>query len=153
MWSLLTIGYFAFAVGLHAATARLKPAGNRVLQFLLAGGACGAALVLHLTRMKGITSPEWLAGVAVYAFVCELYVFLFTFVTSSVSVALLVGQGDAGGPSLSPAEMVGQRLHTMSAAGLLDYHDGRFQLNRRSSIMVAVYRGLRRFFRHDTLPE
>lgn len=152
MWSLLTIAYFVLAVGLHAVAARVRPAGNRVLQFLAVGSVCGGCLLLHFSRLANLPWTAWLAGGFAYTFACELHVFLFTFVTGSVSVALLTGRGDPAGPAMSPPEMVAQRLQTMTAAGLLDRCDGRLQLNRRSRLMVAVYRALRRFFRHEILP-
>jgi len=149
MWGVLVILYCLMAACLHAGLARLKPEGNRVQQFLLAGGASGLGLLFNISRLHDITPPEWLAAIAVYAFACELYIFLFTFVTSSVSVALLLGEKEAVTVSTNTRGMVEQRLTTMVAAGLLDRKADRFQLTARSRLMVAVYQILRRFFRHD----
>lgn len=155
MWFLLTLVYFLGTVVLHGVVARIFPAGNRVKQFLAAGTLIGAALFAHLLLRPGGCWPELLAGGAIYAFLCELYIFLFTFVTSSVSVALLVSKLDASAdaPTLAPGKMVSRRLHEMAAAGLLREANGRYHLTPKSLLMVRIYRLLRRFFRHEPTAE
>lgn len=154
MWFLLSLAALALAIGLHAALARISPAGNRVRQFMSAGGLSGGALILLFGSRPDMPLHFRLAGVLFYAFGCELYIFLFTFVISSVSVALLLArlghrdQPDTGSPSPNPTQMVERRLVGMAAAGLLEYRGGRFYLNRRSRFVLACYRVLRRFFRH-----
>jgi membrane-bound ClpP family serine protease len=155
MWCLLPFAYFLLALGGHALFARLHASGNRVPQFVLVGSTCGLALVFHLSKLSETPATAYLAAVVVYAFACELYIFLFSFVTSSVSVALLVAGTRQAGPdqaepaSLSPTEMVEQRLRMLGDSGLLDRRQECYHLNGRSRMIVAVYRALRRFFRHD----
>lgn len=85
-----------------------------------------------------------------YAFGCELYIFLFTFVTSSVSVALLVSKFDGVGAStLVPDEMVAHRLSDMTTAGLLTTEAGQFYITPKSRTILKIHQCLRRFFRHD----
>lgn len=156
MWYLLPVAYFLSALGAHAVTARLHASGNRVQQFLLIGFTGGVAMIFHLGRLPATPMAATLAAMVTYAFACELYIFLFTFVTSSVSVALLVAGARQAEPgqmrqtSLSPAEMVEQRLQMLAASGLLDRHEERYHLNGRSRAIVAIHRALRRFFRHDS---
>lgn len=158
MWIALTLAYYLGAILAHGAVARNKPAGNRVTQFVIVGGVLGACLLSHLVLRPGAAGPAVLAGALVYAFLCELYIFLFTFVTSSVSVALLIAQLDGPGatdeaPTLAPGEMVGRRLRDMAGAGLLTETDGRFALQPRARLMVRFHRALRDFFRHEVTSE
>jgi len=150
MWWLFPLSCFVAVVGLHAVAARLRPAGNRVNQFLLVGGIGGLVVIL---AGPAVPWPERLAGVAAYAFACELYLFLFTFVISSVTVALLLTRrsGPAAGISLQPAEMVQRRLRTMAAAGLLRQDGERFALTAKARRVVRVYRIIRRLV-HDADP-
>lgn len=144
----ITTFCFLLGVGLHGIAARTRPTGNRVQQFLLSGMGAGAALIGYIALSPGISWPERLASVAAYAFACELYIFMFTFVTSSVSVSLLFGKQDTS--ATPPATMVAERLNTMVASGLLDRQADSFRLNPRSRRIVALYRSLRRFFNHST---
>jgi hypothetical protein len=95
--------------------------------------------------------PARVAAVLLYAFCCELYVFLFTFVTSSVSVALLVSP-KAGQAANDPADMVRRRLETMNTAGLLQEVAGRYVLSPRARRLVGLHRHLRDFLQHTTSP-
>jgi hypothetical protein len=156
MGLLLPAAYGIFSLGLHAVVGRIRPGGNRVAQFLAAGGIGGVALVIHLWASSGITPAAKWAGVIAYAFACELWIFLFTFVTSSVSVGLLLsklatspGRGPAS-PSLASADMVSQRLQNLTEAGLLRQHAEGFSLTSGAHRLVAIHRRLRHFFRHGS---
>lgn len=151
MWLALPPAYLVVALLLHALAVRMRPAGNRVHLFLVLGSLTGVALIGHLAANTSLALPAQAAAVLLYAFGCELYVFLFTFVTSSVSVALLVSPGP-GQPAASPDEMVRRRLAAMHAAGLLQTVAAGYVLTPRARQLVRVYRGLRAFFRHRTAP-
>ncbi len=151
MWLALPPAYLVVALLLHALAVRMRPTGNRVHLFLVLGSLTGVALIWQLAANTSLVLPAQVAAVLLYAFGCELYVFLFTFVTSSVSVALLVSPGP-GKPASAPAEMVRRRLAAMHTAGLLQMAAGRCVLTPRARGLVRVYRGLRGFFRHRTTP-
>ena len=151
MWLALPAAYLPVALLFHAITARVRPAGNRVQQFLLCGSLTGLALIWHVTMQPDLSLPARVAAILLYAFGCELYIFLFTFVTSSVSVALLVSP-DASRPGSKPADMVQRRLATMHAAGLLQESAGRYHLAPRARRLVRFYRALRTFFQHRDNP-
>lgn len=161
MWFLAVLSSFIVAVGLHAIVARLRPDGNRVRQFLATGALAGLWLIVQLTRTRGTDPTIWGATLGVYAFACELYIFLFTGVTSSVSVALLLSKRPGGnGPGLAqamdsadlPAQMVQRRLQSMEAAGLLRQEGTRVALTARSRWLVRRHRALRSFFGHAAEP-
>jgi hypothetical protein len=154
MWFALPTAYFFLALGAHAVVARVRPAGGRVPQFVAVGGLGGILLTLHLLAGSNVHWTGSLAGILAYAFACELYIFLFTFVISSVSVALLVTRGrpvtaEKSAQPLNATGMVEQRLRMLTQRGLLDAQEGRYRLNDRSRFMVGIYRRLRQFFCHD----
>jgi hypothetical protein len=151
MWLALPPAYLVVALLLHALAVRMRPSGNRVHLFLVLGSLTGVALIWHVAANTSLTLPAQAAVVLLYAFGCELYVFLFTFVTSSVSVALLVSPGP-GQPAGAPAEMVRRRLAVMHAAGLLQVAAAGYVLTPRARHLVRIYRDLRGFFRHRTNP-
>ena len=108
-------------------------------------------MLAGLAGTRGISWPAALAGMTAYAFACELYIFTFTLVTSSVSVSLLLSrlapsQSVQRAPTLSPEAMVRRRLDNMAEAGLLRARDGRYFLTPKSQRLVRLHRQLRRFF-------
>jgi hypothetical protein len=143
------VAYFAAAVVLHALLSRL-PRGNPITKFLLVGGAAGIALIWHLFATGA--SLAALAAVLTYAFACELYLFLFTLVASSISVRMLLLLRDK---SLSASEiqalydttgMVQRRLERLVAAGLLQQHFDHYQISDRGKRVVRIFTTLKRSF-------
>ena len=96
MWLAYSVLMLAIAVALHAVISRLWPKGNRVIQFLACGACAGALLVVTLYTASELGRLASTASLATYAFLCELYIFVFTLVTSSVSVSLLFGGSAIG---------------------------------------------------------
>ena len=109
LWGLVA---FLTAVGCHAALLRLPLRGDSVTKFALAGGLVG--LVLGLVVLALSPTLAGLAGLVLYAFVCEVYTFLFTLVGSSVSVQILLTL--RGGPATA-AELDDPEGVAVDAAG------------------------------------
>src|SRR5262245_17264170 len=101
MTLLWVVPHFVAAVAGHALLARTRLPGNSVAKFLLAGGLLGLALAAHRLALDGLCLSS-VAALAAYAFCCELYVFLFTMVGSSISVKLLLSlrRGELSGPEI-----------------------------------------------------
>src|SRR6266508_4072076 len=89
MWGMLLPAYFATSVAGHALLCRLPLSGNPVLKFVCVGAVVGLGMAAHAFMQFGLAPETWTALI-VYAFACELYVFLFTMVSSSVSASLLL---------------------------------------------------------------
>src|SRR6266852_9130409 len=91
---------------------------DSVRRFLLIGVPLGVALVAVSLACFGPTIPA-LAAILLYALLCELYIFLFTLVLSSVSATMLImlreGPVDAAriSSACDPREMVNLRLERM----------------------------------------
>ncbi len=154
MWSIPTILAVACVIAVHAALRRVAPTGNSVVQFLgiAALGAGALAMILPLTHASG---REGLTALSLLTFCCELYLFLFTFAISSVSIAMLLenagraprpetGQptGEAPTPAGRVQRMLESRLLVRTPAG--------FALTPSGRAIVWMRNGLRDFFRHES---
>jgi hypothetical protein len=149
--ALASASVFLAAVVLHAAWARCAPLRNRVAQFAVCWLAGLLAMGGWLGRATGWDSLDALAGVAAYAFAGEVYVFLFTFVGSSVAAAVLLG---ASAPAAaSPQAMVQHRLDRLVEVGWLRRDGEVFRATPSGRKIAIVYRLLRCLFRHEAVPE
>ena len=154
MWALAAIAAFAIAVAAHAALGRLPGLPfNMVTRFLAPGLPIAVALFGGLAG-SGRAPIEVSAALLCYALACELYIFLYTMVSSSVTVSLLLRlrhgpadwqQLDAG---YSDANMVDGRLTKLMANGLIVSTAAGFLPTPRGEALVTSFDRLRRFFRH-----
>jgi len=153
MWAVWASLYLAAAVATHAALCRLPLPSSSIAKFAGAGGVSGLALGLHQVLLYGSDLEVW-AALLLFAFGCELYVFLFTFVSSSVTVSLLLHLRNG---SLAPDEidrgyssddMVARRLERLVANRFLSATSSGYALTRKGRLVLAVFDALRRFFRH-----
>lgn len=141
---------FAGAVAVHALLARL-PGGNPITKFLLAGGTCGLALAAHLLLTGGPLLAV-ASAVAIYAFACELYLFLFTMVASSISARLLLilRQRPLKTAEIQdlyePRGMVERRLERLVAAGLLHRETGGYRVTERGRRLASRFLAVKGFF-------
>jgi hypothetical protein len=147
------LGLMIAIVG-HAGLCRASIPLNVVTRFLIAGGLVGACLLWWLVSRYGMTAPQTWAAALLYAFCCELYIFLFTFAMSSVT-ANLVGRlsrcnmTDADIEQLYDSRhMVATRLDRLLAVGLVEERPAGLRLTTEGARMVRTFRLLRGLFRH-----
>ena len=150
----IATGYWLAAIAVFASSPWvLKHRG--VAHFLLAGSTGGAALAITLTT---IGSPlfEIFASLTIYAFLCELFIFLFTLVEGSISVATLIRIYN-GLPTRATSEAdlyqaVSQRIEAMKTAGLIVQAYNRFLLTARGASFLQVAQVLKQFL-HPASPK
>jgi hypothetical protein len=153
MWMVVPLAGAAGAVLLHGVAMRLPVRMDAVLRFLLVGVPIGIAIVVWAAR-NGFTAHA-LAATALYAFLCELYIFCFTLVIGSISVATLVPLRESDVDEtvfLARADtsaMVQVRLARLVKNGFVLRKDGRYALTPKGMRLHNVFTALRRFFRHD----
>lgn len=137
MWLEFSLIAFAAAVLLHAILSRLQSRGNRVFQFV-GCASCGAILLLfEILAAPTLDNLARFAAIAIFGFVCELYVFVFTLVTSSVSVSLLFGGSAA---TDAPAgDMVVKRVQRMLETGLVEKEAGFLTMTRKGKVLVRIF--------------
>ncbi|MBY0527544.1 MAG: hypothetical protein K2R98_29375 [Gemmataceae bacterium] len=146
---LWVVAYLAAAIVGHAIAMRLSGRGDSVTRFAMVGGFIGLGLSVHALFFDSL--PCGGAALVVYAFACELYVFLFTLVGTSVSVGILLKL--ANGPHsrseiaalYDAPSMVRGRVERMRAVGLLGKDGFPSSQGKR---LVALFLTLKRIFRH-----
>lgn len=142
---------FSLTAAVHAAWVRLPFGGNAVGKFFVVGTVFGIPLLFQAVIRQ--TVADWSAVVS-YAFVCELYVFLFTFVGSSVSARLILKlrEGPLSDEAIASindsAGMVDRRLQRLRAVGLLTPDGDGDRVSPRGRRLVRAFRVLQRFFGH-----
>jgi hypothetical protein len=149
---------FAFLTSflLHMVCSRILTRLNSTISFMLIGGVMGCLLLIAIWYSTKSGDQVLSAGL-IYGFLCELYIFLFTFVISSISVATLVWlQIDGKLPELSPdgnqvseTSFVGGRIDRLILAGFLSMtEEGSIILTIRGRALLNCYRCFRKFFGH-----
>jgi hypothetical protein len=130
---------------------------NAVTRFVVLGGLTGIGLAVYLVRHTG--SPvESAAALLLYAFSCELYLFLVTLARNSVSATLLLllcsGPMAAGeiGRRLGSAGMVSFRIEGLVATGLLRQTALGYEPTDRGVAVISLFSALKRFFGHERFP-
>jgi hypothetical protein len=152
--ALAALGAFVASVILHLCATRLWTRQNRVFSFLISGFVVGFILLEVLLKTR--SRIEALEAALIYAFACELYVFLFTFVVTSISVAILVWLREDGRLRESRTEtaqddddFVGGRIKRMVESGIFQKKEEQLNLTAKGRILLIAYKGLRSFFGHQ----
>jgi len=158
VWLVSALFALVGAVIGQVVVARLHFGGGFVARFLLVGGAVGLVMAGSLVRAYGWGVEFW-AGLFVYAFACELYVFLVTLVDSSISVSLLLLLLRRGSSSRAEIDrlsscraMVASRLEKLCVNGLLTRAESSYALTGRGLRLLVLFRALRVFFHRRLLP-
>lgn len=152
-WLWQAAAFFLIAVLGHALTCRWGTRGSSVPKFILNGCLIGLVLIGRSGWLRGVTA-ERLALLSSYAFLCELYLFFFTFVRSSISAALLFALKQKPlseieiDESHSDTSMVEGRVRMLCEAGFLVPADSGYSVSRKGGFLVASFRFLQSFFRH-----
>jgi hypothetical protein len=161
MWLLVAGLALVLAVLAHAMLSRIQRLpGNMVARFVAPAGVIGLGLLAVLLTRYGLDLPT-LAGLLLYGLGCELYVFLFTMISSSVTVAILLRLQSAGLTRreidllYNEEEMVAGRVARLVANGFLVTTPSGYAVSDRGHVLLHNFARLRRFFgqeRSETQP-
>ncbi|GIW82348.1 MAG: hypothetical protein KatS3mg105_4155 [Gemmatales bacterium] len=150
--SLLISGVVFFVAVLgHSIAGRLGMIQNSVARFLVVGSVAGLTLLVVLCR-HAVSALDVMAGLTFYAFLCELYIFLFTMVSSSISAKTLrlLWQGPMSAEQLEAvyegAGMVQRRLERLQATHLIRTEGKHRTLTAKGERLVRWLRFFRDFF-------
>jgi hypothetical protein len=152
MWLILSAVAFITSVVVHAVAVRLIERAGAVAAFMAIGAVMGIALIGYCAVVYGLT-PAVLAATLTYAFLCELYIFLFTLVGNSVSFGLLT---KLAGHPLKPAEiagfyrteaMIARRFEQLERGDLIAAGPAGFGLTARGERVVRIFSLLHAMFR------
>jgi hypothetical protein len=150
---LLALMAFGLTVVLHAVVCRLPIGLSVVVKLVAVGGLVGLALAVLLAILVGVSIPT-LAGLATFALACELYIFCFTLILSSVSAIWLRRlyrgsiETQALAEAYSPAWMVDTRLERLADNGFLDRTEAGYRLTEKGRGLMETFKKLRRLFNH-----
>ncbi len=142
------------AIALHGLAIRMPMKLDVVRRFVAVGFPVGIALMALSFGRSGFSAEGW-APVLLYAFLCELYIFSFTLVLSSVSVILLVMlcEGPVESAALArvydPDEMVRLRLDRLVKNGFIARQDRRLSVTEKGMQYHRAFTSLRAFFGHQ----
>jgi len=145
--------YLIAALGFHVLLCHLVHRGGAFAKFLLAGGAGGLAFALH-AFLRSKADAKLAAGLLVYAFACEFYIFLFSMVSSSISVSLLLILGTN---HVTPTDletlysshgMIVRRMEKLETSGLLSQGERGYTITEKGRRLVQVLGRLGTFFGH-----
>jgi hypothetical protein len=154
MWFAGAVLALMIAVIAHAGLCRESIPVDGVTRFLITGGLVGAGLVWWLVDRYGASAPQTWAGAIVYAFFCELYIFLFTFAMTSITANLLgrLSRCDLTDTDIEQLydsrHMVATRLDRLIAIGLVVERPKGLQLTSKGARMARTFCHLRGLFRH-----
>jgi len=157
MWFALAVAYIIAAVLAYGVVARLPLRSNFLFKFLACGGLFWVGLAIHEVAVYGATILT-LAALLLFAFVWELYIFLFAMISTSVSVGLLrrVNQAPVSAEQIvqrySTEFMVESRLDRLVTDGYLRPDGGSYSLTPRAEFVLNSFNILRSFFRHPQQP-
>lgn len=150
---LLALGTFLLCVAIHAVVMRASPGRKTVPKFVLVGVVAGLGLLVTLVHDDGWGIPTW-AGLLLFALLCELYIFSFTLVMSSVSARLLLllrqrpRTTDEIGAAFGPEATVGYRVRALVANGFLEDTPAGPRPTPSGLKTLRTFDLLRRVFRH-----
>lgn len=143
---------FATAVLGQNALIRLGLLGNAFNAFLTVGGSLGVALVVLMFLSYPVNTA--VSGTIVYALLCELFIFAFTFVHSSVSANLLVrldrrpmDRAEIDG-LYDDRGMIQQRIDGLVRTGLLQEREGSLRATAKGVVLARAFDIFRRLFGH-----
>lgn len=150
---LSALAVFILAVLLHGLVMRAPMRMDSVKRFLMVGTPLGLALVIFALSRFGFTLDGF-AAILLYALLCELYMFCFTLVISSVSVTMMImlRQGPVASAELvstyDPHEMVQLRVDRLLKTGFVERDHSQLKVTPKGMKLHGSFAALRRFFGH-----
>lgn len=151
---IFALAAFVFAVLLHGLVMRAPMRMDSVRRFLLVGAPLGLALVAFALTRFGFTLNSF-AAILLYTLLCELYMFCFTLVLSSVSATMLIMLRDGPIATLAlasvydPDKMVQLRRDRLLRNGFLERAKGRIAVTAQGMKYHKAFKALRSFFGHE----
>jgi ABC-type siderophore export system fused ATPase/permease subunit len=151
-WLSIAIGTFVLSVFAQRVILRVTRLQNGMIAFVAAGLPLGLLLMAVLLHIYSASSA-W-AGIWLYAFLCELWIFVFSSTFSSVSANLLLQlrlqpmRREEIDQLCDSREMVRHRLSWLRYIQAAAERDGRLMPTERGRQLARLFDALRTFFGH-----
>ena len=154
MWAVSAVSASLTALVLNSFAARFRFHENAVVRFVAIGCGVGFILSAGLWRAYGL-SMETAAAILLFAFFCELYVFLFTLVLSSVSVNIMLRlrRGSISEPMLeeiySGKAIIALRIDRLLQRRVLQKNGSFIEATERGRRLASLFNRFQRLFGHS----
>ena len=155
LWSLAVAGA---TILVHSVICSLPGPGGTVARFIAVAALAAAVFAAFAIHAFGFTANT-VSGLLVFAFCCELYLFLITLSFASVSANVLTRLLDgplttsALGRIYSGASMSASRVERLKRAELVTETEAGLTLSRRGRAIVSLMSAMRRLFGHEPTRE
>lgn len=152
---LLSIGAFVSAVLSDALVSRLLVGLTFASRFLIVATILAVCLCSALFISAPVVDNRTISAVALYAFLCELYLLTISLVSNSVSVTLMIRCAKNGRKPMpldiacDSGQMVQQRVVALMQTGFLTEHERVYVVTEKGRTLLAIVDGFRRVFRHQ----
>jgi predicted transcriptional regulator len=139
----------------------MRPDANRVLTFVFLGLPVLLCLILLTSNLYSFFSIETLAASSLFSFLCELYLFLFTFSLDSISANIVITTNDVGvidhkiiDTLYDSREMVLKRYNRLLSNGLLvlvsaGTEGEGYEITTKGDRLLTTMNKLRSIFKHE----
>lgn len=150
-----TLGFIIIAVFFHGIFSRISilEGITSVKKFVIVSGIAGLLLTILLYQDYGLT-PDILSCLLVYAFFCELYIFMFTMTIGSISANLLFSLlkqpltlKEING-LYNSQKMVNNRIERLISAELIEESPEGLVLTAQGLKLATIFNYFSSFFQH-----
>ncbi len=152
LWASVLIGSFIVTILAHSLLCYVINTGTALIKFLAVGFLIGGLMLFKLYGMYNISIQMVSAGLA-YALLCELYIFMFTFVASSISVSILLRLNNSQvnlellAANYTGKSMVANRIKRLQEVDLLELHGSILLTTLRGNKLLQKFNRLQTFFK------
>ena len=152
-WLYWALAAFVFAIFGQSLILRVTPLRNGMVAFVVAGVPIGLALMaMSLPRLP---ADRAMAGTLLYAFLCEVWMFIFSATFSSISANLILHLRK-GSLCLADIdhiydnrEMIQRRITWLNHIGAVVARDGQLTPTEKGRRLARLFDALRGFFGHQ----
>lgn len=154
-WYILTATAFIITITLHSALCRCYVNINRIIKFIGIFIPICFCLAFAISEKYGLVSLPTFTGILAYLFLCELYVFLFTMILTSISANILFQLSNKRMnisdimKMYDSSDMVINRISRLIDAGLLYQQDNNLILTTKAKNIQIVFRVAKKIFKHS----
>jgi hypothetical protein len=155
-WPLICGASLGAVLLAHSIVCRVNLKLNRVASFVVVALLVAVPMVAALARRYELVSAEFIAALLLFAFACELYIFLFTMTISSISANVLVQLArkpmslEETMSRYDSRSMVRMRLERLVRSGFLelDAAGNRLSASSKGVRFTKAFSALRQLFHH-----
>ena len=154
MWIIYSAAIFLLAVIAHAILIRIFPLTGRLVLFIISGSLLGLGLVALIVTEYRFFSVQLFSAISMYSFLCELYIFLFSSLLSSISMNILSMLYGHRKESIditkiySGEKMVSIRLERLTKLGMLKEEKQNHSITEKGIRFLHYMEKLQHYFKN-----